>query len=114
MRSPFVRTDGPAALAQASAGFEVEGHAYEKLRDPSHGRCLSLTEWSAMLTRTGFAGIRSERMDQDIAFEPWTQRMRCDVPTIVHICGNVKSLGGALATLSAQAVSIDSMTEATA
>jgi hypothetical protein len=24
-------------------------------------------------------------MDQDIAFEPWTQRMRCDAPTIVGL-----------------------------
>jgi MtaA/CmuA family methyltransferase len=31
------------------------------------------------------------------------------VPTIVHICGNVKSLGSALSSLSAAAVSVDAM-----
>lgn len=36
-------------------------------------------------------------------------RSHFGIPTIVHICGNVKSLGGALATISAAAVSIDSM-----
>ena len=36
-------------------------------------------------------------------------RSRFDVPTIIHICGNVKSLGDALAGLSAAAVSVDSM-----
>lgn len=34
---------------------------------------------------------------------------RFAVPTIVHICGNVKSLGGSLATLSAATISIDSV-----
>ena len=34
---------------------------------------------------------------------------RYGVPTIVHICGNVKSLGGSLALVSAAAVSIDSL-----
>lgn len=36
-------------------------------------------------------------------------RSRFDVPTIVHICGNVKTLGKALACVSAAAVSVDSM-----
>ena len=34
---------------------------------------------------------------------------RFGAPTIVHICGNVKSLGGSLANVSAAAVSIDSL-----
>jgi MtaA/CmuA family methyltransferase len=34
---------------------------------------------------------------------------RFGVSTIVHICGNVKSLGGSLAAISAAAVSIDSL-----
>ena len=36
-------------------------------------------------------------------------RERFGVPTIVHICGNVKNLGDSLALLSAAAVSIDSL-----
>jgi [methyl-Co(III) methanol-specific corrinoid protein]:coenzyme M methyltransferase len=34
---------------------------------------------------------------------------RFGVPTIVHICGNVKSLGNSLADISAAALSVDSM-----
>ena len=60
-------------------------NAFEKLRDPSHGRCLSLTEWSELLDDVGFAGVESERLDQDIAFSPWTQRMRCDAATIARL-----------------------------
>ncbi len=60
-------------------------NAYEKLRDPSHGRCLSVTEWSSLLQRAGFIDVRAERMDQDIAFAPWTERMRCDATTVAHL-----------------------------
>jgi MtaA/CmuA family methyltransferase len=36
-------------------------------------------------------------------------RTRFDVPSIVHICGNVKTLGGALSAIEADAISIDSL-----
>src|SRR5262249_19773683 len=58
---------------------------YEKLRDPSHSYCLSIPEWSALLQKTGFVDIRAERMDQDIAFKPWTERMRCDPATVARL-----------------------------
>jgi ubiquinone/menaquinone biosynthesis C-methylase UbiE len=74
----------PGASREEAYRTAADYNAYEKLRDPSHGRCLSLAEWSALLTRTGFADIRSEHMDQDIAFEPWAQRMRCDAATVVR------------------------------
>ncbi len=41
---------------------------YEKLRDPSHGRCLGLAEWTALLGDAGFAVEHQEHMDQDIEF----------------------------------------------
>jgi hypothetical protein len=46
---------------------------------------LGLTEWSVLLMRAGFTGIRAERMDQDIAFQPWTQRMRCDASAVAKL-----------------------------
>jgi ubiquinone/menaquinone biosynthesis C-methylase UbiE len=60
-------------------------NAYEKARDPSHARCLSLPEWSALLQKTGFVDMRAEQMDQDIAFRPWTERMRCDAATVAQL-----------------------------
>ena len=76
-----------ASILPGTTGAEAERtaadyNAYEKLRDPSHGRCLSLTEWSALLHGIG---IHAERMDQDIAFQPWTQRMRCDTATVAKL-----------------------------
>jgi ubiquinone/menaquinone biosynthesis C-methylase UbiE len=72
----------PGTSLEEADQTAADYNAYEKLRDPSHGRCLGLSEWSALLQRAGFTDIRAERMDQDIAFEPWTQRMRCDAATV--------------------------------
>ena len=58
---------------------------FEKLRDPSHGRCLGLAEWTKLLGNAGFTVEHSEQMDQPIEFAPWTKRMRCDVSTVARL-----------------------------
>jgi SAM-dependent methyltransferase len=75
----------PGVSREEAARTAADYNAYEKLRDPSHCRCLSLPEWSALLQGIGFVDIHGERMDQDIAFAPWTQRMRCDAGTIARL-----------------------------
>ena len=76
----------PAFLPNARAvdlrDASIVYNAFEKLRDPSHARCLTLAEWRELLEDTGFVDLREERLDQDIAFEPWTKRMRCDAATV--------------------------------
>jgi hypothetical protein len=75
-----------AALRDAAMAY----NAFETLRDPSHARCLGLGEWVQVLEDAGFVGARFERMGQDIAFGPWTQRMRCDATTV----GRLKAMLG--------------------
>ena len=72
--------DGEARRQLARAYNE-----YEKLRDPSHGRCLGLAEWTALLGDAGFAVAHSENIDQTIEFGPWTKRMRCAAPTVKRL-----------------------------
>jgi SAM-dependent methyltransferase len=60
-------------------------NAFETLRDPSHARCLSIGEWLGLLEAAGFTGLQYERLDQDIAFGPWVERMRCDTPTVARL-----------------------------
>lgn len=57
-------------------------NAFEKLRDPSHRRCLGRDEWTGLLEQSGLKIAASEVLDQDIAFDPWVSRMRC-APEIV-------------------------------
>lgn len=66
-------------------------NAYEKLRDPSHARCLALSEWLELLDDVGFAGARYELLDQDIAFAPWTARMRCSSDTIARLAAMLET-----------------------
>jgi ubiquinone/menaquinone biosynthesis C-methylase UbiE len=68
----------PAELFNAARIFNT----YEKTRDPSHARALSLSEWYDLMRNTGFSVVGSELLDQDIAFVPWTERMRCSPETV--------------------------------
>ena len=60
-------------------------NTYEELRDPSHARALGLDDWLGLITDSGFTGLRYERLDQDIAFKPWTERMRCSPETVERL-----------------------------
>ncbi len=70
-------TNFPEHSAAEIADCDRAYNDLEKLRDPSHGRCLGLAAWIALFERAGFAVMHSEQMDQDIEFGPWTERMRC-------------------------------------
>jgi hypothetical protein len=49
-------------------------NAFEKLRDPSHGRCLPLEEWLALFESAGLAIHHQETMDKRIEFASWAAR----------------------------------------
>jgi len=60
-------------------------NAFEKLRDPSHGRALSVDEWVHIIKAAGLTPVVTEIMDQDIPFDPWVKRMRCSGPTAARL-----------------------------
>ena len=60
-------------------------NVFEKLRDPSHGRCLGPGEWSKLLTQAGFAITHTDQIDQHIEFTPWVERMRCNEQTVARL-----------------------------
>jgi len=49
-------------------------NAFEKLRDPSHGRCLSAAEWLTVATNAGFDLQHNEILTKTMDFEFWAQR----------------------------------------
>jgi ubiquinone/menaquinone biosynthesis C-methylase UbiE len=75
------RETAPAALRGTTDAY----NAYEALRDPSHARCLGLGEWLDLMGGQGFERIAHEHMDQDVAFDPWVERMRCDPGTVAQL-----------------------------
>ncbi len=55
-----------------AAGFAND---WERLRDPSHLRCLSLNEWLELLSTAGFRIFHSELLAKRIVFSAWADNM---------------------------------------
>jgi ubiquinone/menaquinone biosynthesis C-methylase UbiE len=70
---PGSRGAGQKARLQNVAGRYV--NAFERLRDPSHGRCLPLHEWREQLAAAGFTLAHQESAPKRLDFEEWAARM---------------------------------------
>lgn len=49
-------------------------NAFEKLRDPSHVRCLSMEEWQALFGEGSFAVEHAETLYKQVEFSTWAAR----------------------------------------
>jgi ubiquinone/menaquinone biosynthesis C-methylase UbiE len=63
--------DGDVGALAAAAD---EYNAFEKLRDPSHVRCLTLTEWRDLVAQAGFKERHVELLDKPMVFGPWADQ----------------------------------------
>ena len=71
-------------------------NAFEKLRDPSHGRCLTIEEWRTAISEAGFSISAVEILPKEIEFIPWAERMGADKATIAQLEAVVMGSSGAL------------------
>jgi len=71
---PGSRLRGKKANLQRRAGDYI--NAFEKLRDPSHGRCLSLDEWNDAFQTAGCTLLHQEVAAKAIDFDDWVARMQ--------------------------------------
>ena len=89
----FALVDNIAPDAESTPGFPADAlseaarayNAFEALRDPSHGRCLGMAEWSDVIAATGFTLAHKERTPKDMEFAPWAERMGCDAATVERL-----------------------------
>src|SRR5262249_34282271 len=58
-----------------------EYNAFEKLRDPSHVRCLTLDEWTSLVTASGLRVRTTEVQDKSMVFETWADQMQASAET---------------------------------
>ena len=63
--------EGSAGVLAAAAD---EYNAFEKLRDPSHVRCLTLTEWRDLVALAGLKERHLELLDKPMVFGPWADQ----------------------------------------
>jgi ubiquinone/menaquinone biosynthesis C-methylase UbiE len=72
-------------------------NAFEKIRDPSHGRCLGMAEWSEVIEDAGLEPVHAERLAKDMEFLPWAERMGGDATTIERLRAMLNGASPALA-----------------
>ena len=60
-------------------------NAFEKMRDPSHGRCLGLAEWTEVLERHRARGDAQGAPGKEMEFPPWAERMGADAATVARL-----------------------------
>jgi ubiquinone/menaquinone biosynthesis C-methylase UbiE len=75
----FVLIDNVAPERQAVADFL---NLVEAIRDPSHIRCLSVSEWTDLLRQSGLSIRASEQWRRQFDFQSWVERM---APTTAHM-----------------------------
>jgi hypothetical protein len=76
---PGSRLHGKRADREREAGAYV--NAFEKLRDPSHVRCLSFDEWGDALADAGLMVVAAETIDKRLTFETWAARHTPEMQT---------------------------------
>lgn len=70
-----------AELRDAAAAY----NAFEKLRDPSHGRCLGIGEWREVIGATGLDVRHYEILPKSMEFAPWATRLGADAATTARL-----------------------------
>ncbi len=78
----FFPTASPAEIEEAARAY----NAFEALRDPSHARALTVSEWRRITHQNGLRTRKTELLTKEMSFGAWTERMRCshDVTTTLR------------------------------
>jgi ubiquinone/menaquinone biosynthesis C-methylase UbiE len=69
---------------------------FEKVRDPSHGRCLSESEWLGLITGAGLVVRHREILTKDIELEGWAGRMQASPEALEKLRTILRGASGAL------------------
>jgi SAM-dependent methyltransferase len=67
---PSIMAEDADALAAAADEY----NAFEKHRDPSHVRCLTLAEWRGLVADAGLAECHVELLDKPMVLGPWADQ----------------------------------------
>ena len=100
----FALVDNVTPDTETSGGFSVvELHdagtvynAFEKLRDPSHGRALSTAEWREIVTTAGLQIAHVEHCPKAMDFDAWCSTMAVDPATVPRLAAMLDTASAAL------------------
>ena len=77
----FLLVDSTVEPGEAGNFFNT----FEKLRDPSHVRSLTIAEWQALMQDSGFTITATETFGKRHDFADWTARSRVPRDTLVRL-----------------------------
>ncbi|WP_420631604.1 class I SAM-dependent methyltransferase [Candidatus Leptofilum sp.] len=80
---PGTHLRGKKAQLLNDAGNYV--NAFEKLRDPSHGRCWSVSEWVYGFGQAGLSVVHQELLSKEMEFGGWAARMQASADGITRL-----------------------------
>lgn len=84
---------GKAQLRDAAISY----NAFEKIRDPSHGRALATWEWLEIAADTGFDIVHSEHQPKAMDFADWCRTMSVPADTVPKLDAMLRAAAPALA-----------------
>lgn len=79
-------------LTAAGAAY----NAFEKLRDPSHGRALATAEWLSLMAEAGLALVHREHAPKGMDFQSWVKTMNVPVETVPRLAAMLDDASAAL------------------
>jgi len=82
-------------IPDGDAGVAI--NAFEKLRDPSHERCLSLAEWQDAIAAADFTVTAAEIAPKAMEFDGWADRMGALPETVAELRTILRTATGEVA-----------------
>jgi ubiquinone/menaquinone biosynthesis C-methylase UbiE len=71
-------------------------NAFEKLRDPSHGRALDTSEWLALMSKAGLQLVHREHAPKGMDFQSWVKTMNVPAETVPRLAAMLDEASPAL------------------
>ncbi len=81
-----------AELKSAAAAY----NAFEKLRDPSHGRALDTAEWLGLVAKVGMKLVHHEHAPKGMDFQSWVKTMNVPAETVPRLAAMLDEAAPAL------------------
>jgi ubiquinone/menaquinone biosynthesis C-methylase UbiE len=71
-------------------------NAFEKLRDPSHGRALDTAEWLSLMAEAGLELVHREHAPKAMDFQTWVKTMNVPAETVPRLAAMLDDASPAL------------------
>jgi ubiquinone/menaquinone biosynthesis C-methylase UbiE len=100
----FALVDNVSPDAETTPGFSgselkdagAAYNAFEKLRDPSHGRALDTAEWLSLMSKVGLTLVHREHAPKGMDFQSWVKTMNVPADTVPRLAAMLDGASPAL------------------